>query len=806
MIDARFGGFPLLAGTLSLFAAVLSQAASPDINQLCAKLAGHEFGQDRSAVTALEEMLRTGDVQTRSLIENGLVTVLQNPQSTAAGRNYACRFLRGYGSELAVPALERLLTDAKSAQIAVFALDGIPGGQAAVALRSSLGRAAPEARAAALTALGRRRDAASVLLAVRSVTDAEHAVAVAALFALGEIGTVASAEALLGMTVPAAVQTDWQDACFRCAELLRNAPESSSATAVYRRLSAAGMPPHVRAEALGGLADLGSPGAVDALVQMLRSADLSQQQSAAAVLPQLSGAAAVDSLITQLPQLQPAAQVAVVHAITSKKNAAALPALRRMLEGAEGDLLGVIVEGIGKLGDATDVPALAAVAGPRGDVGKAAASALVALTKDGVEDALLRSAEAGESSARVAAIHALAARGAAAAVPAFVKLAADDDSGVRRAAVKALGELAGGGELAALADVLVSPRDPADGAQLVRVVTTVAQRVNPTSQAIDVLLAKRKGADEQGIAAVTRVMGRLGGDAALSVVRSELAEGPVRRDGAVRALGDWPSAAPLDDLEELARSSRPDVERVLALRGYLRLLGLPSERSQAETVAKLKMAMSLSRSAGERKLVLGQIGGMNDGAGLELAAPLMADPDVGEEAAATVLRLLGSLGTGTLKLQRPVLEAISASAHKDASHKAKDLLTALDSPVYEAEDAKRTHGSADRNHAGFTGTGFVNFDSVPDGTIEWSIGVEKQGRYALEFRYALGAANRPLDIAVDGKTIAKKQAFHGTGGWTTWKTVQLTTSLGRGEHIVRAVTSGRDGPNLDSLKVSRVGE
>ncbi len=790
---------------LALLTGVFCRAAPADIADLCGKLTAHTFGQDRTFISDLQDALKQGDAATRTAVETGLIGILTNAEATVAARHYACRILRDYGSAKAVPALAKLLTSAESAQIALFALDGIPGKEAAAALRDSLGDVTPAIRAAALTALGRRRDADAVPLAARYASDADRAVADAALFALGQIGTAASATALLGMTVPKPLQTDWNDACLYCAEHLLRVGAKPAAEAIYKRLFGPDMPAHVRAAALGGLAELGSAEAINALLNMLKSDDVALQQGAVAMLPKLSGKAAMDSLIKALPELQQTAQITVVRAIATEDNPSVLPALRRMLKGAGDDLLAAIVAGLGSLGDAEDAPVLAELAGRRGAVGQAAESALTALGGDGITKALLGSANAGEAPARAAAIRALTARGAGEAVTPFLKLARDADATVRREAVKGLAELASGSDLPALVDVLVSPRSSSDEARLLTAVTAVAEKMQPKSRAIEVLLARRDGADEGGQAAITRGLGRLGGEEALASVRSELAAGPVRREAAVRALADWPDAAPLDDLEGLARASESNLERVLAMRGYLRLLTLPSKRPQADTTARLKTGMSLARSAAERKLVLGQVGGMADGAGLELAAPLMNDPEVGEDAAATVLRLLKNLGLEPLRSQASAVKTIAESTHKKPAREAKKILAALGSPVYEAEKARLTKAIVNSNHKGFSGKGFVNFHSGTGGAIEWNVGIGEAGQYTLIFRYALGGGSRSLNITVDGKLVAEKQDFKGTG-WSSWATVELNVPLSKGVHTVRAECAVNDGPNLDWLKVVRAAE
>ncbi|MFF7250985.1 PQQ-dependent sugar dehydrogenase [Embleya sp. NPDC008237] len=137
-----------------------------------------------------------------------------------------------------------------------------------------------------------------------------------------------------------------------------------------------------------------------------------------------------------------------------------------------------------------------------------------------------------------------------------------------------------------------------------------------------------------------------------------------------------------------------------------------------------------------------------------------------------------------------------------AAHSAPLLRTAS----YEAESAQVVKGKVESNHAGHTGTGFVNFDAVSDAYVEFTVQAEQPGATKLDFRYANGTAdNRPLDITVNGTRAADDLSFPATGAWTTWKTASVTTALVAGTNKIRATTSGVDGPNLDSLTVTPQG-
>ncbi|MGH3648440.1 MAG: carbohydrate-binding protein [Micromonosporaceae bacterium] len=126
---------------------------------------------------------------------------------------------------------------------------------------------------------------------------------------------------------------------------------------------------------------------------------------------------------------------------------------------------------------------------------------------------------------------------------------------------------------------------------------------------------------------------------------------------------------------------------------------------------------------------------------------------------------------------------------------------------YEAEDATISQGVAESNHAGFSGTGFVNYDNVTGSYVQWTVTAATAGKHTLRFRYANGTTtNRPMDIAVNGALAVNELSFAGTGVWSTWRTSSTTVSLQAGTNTVRATaTTANGGPNVDNLEVDVAG-
>jgi alpha-L-fucosidase len=182
--------------------------------------------------------------------------------------------------------------------------------------------------------------------------------------------------------------------------------------------------------------------------------------------------------------------------------------------------------------------------------------------------------------------------------------------------------------------------------------------------------------------------------------------------------------------------------------------------------------------------------------------------------AATISTTAAALGLGgassyTLKdlwskASRTTSGAISASvpAHGTVLYRVSRAGTTT---RLEAESATSSSGSTvDTDHSGFSGTGFVNTPNAVGGYVQWTVNSAQAGPATLTFDHANGtAANRAVDVAVNGTVVAKNVAVPSTGAWTLWRTLVTTANLKAGPNTIRVTATTADGaPNLDYLDVT----
>ncbi|MNJ47889.1 Glucuronoxylanase XynC precursor [compost metagenome] len=124
--------------------------------------------------------------------------------------------------------------------------------------------------------------------------------------------------------------------------------------------------------------------------------------------------------------------------------------------------------------------------------------------------------------------------------------------------------------------------------------------------------------------------------------------------------------------------------------------------------------------------------------------------------------------------------------------------------TYEAEtNTTLANAALESIYSGYNGAGYVNFDASTDASIQWnSIYCAVAGTKNVKFRYALEGGTRNLDVYVNGTKVVSNTAFAATGSWATWGEKTIQVPMNTGTNTLKVVTTGTEGPNLDSIHVS----
>jgi HEAT repeat protein len=427
------------------------------------------------------------------------------------------------------------------------------------------------------------------------------------------------------------------EACLKAADHQAAGGDKAAAVAVYRKLYAAGEAPMIRAGALRGvIATEPRPNSV--LMEALRGDDVRLQ---AIAIAGLSNGDSVKQLMAEMPKLSEAARIRVLGTLSDQRQSGVLPAFTASLRDSSKAVQIAALDGIGVVGDASVVGSLATIAAGDDEGTRAAArNALARLPGKDVDQQLIEGLNGGEPKIRLELIRAIGGRGMSSAGPALLKLARDPNEEVRRESLRALRNTGTAGDLNGLLAVLVSPAAPGDRAEASRSLSTVIRRAD-ASGIQQVVSAYKGSSDAEVRAGLLQAVGQTGDAQALPILRAALKDDqPEVKRAAILALTDWPDASPLPDLFETSRMASNPAHQVLALRGAIKLIGLPSPgRPAGETVKLLADALSLAKGVEEKRAVLALLPRYPTAESLEMARAALKDTSVSAEAQAAVTRL-----------------------------------------------------------------------------------------------------------------------------------------------------------------------
>jgi HEAT repeat protein len=614
--------------------------------------------------------------------EARLIAVLRSGGGPAE-KDRACWELRGRATVRAVPALAPLLLDEQLSHSARCALEAIPGREACAALADALNKTKGLTKIGVIQSLGSRCDREALPALAPLVAGDDRQLADAAAFALGRIGGRDAIGALRAVKRPTPAV---DDALLRCAELARAAGDTEEAKEVYVSLTRRPTSKHVRVAAYRGailtVATLrDAPLAAPVLLAIaLAGNDEAARIAAMQLIAQLPGDAVVEEVAAALPGLPPAIQVAAIDGLRQRGSEKAVPALLAAHRSGVPEVRMAALKALGTVGNASAVASLAAVAAHvEGDEQKAAREALARLHGPGIHEAILDLLSQGKPAIRLELVRAVGARRDAPAAPKLLELAKGPDAALRLAALQSLVTTAGPAAVAELVGLLVgagsdAEREAAEGA------LAAACGRTPHEEALPRVLKALAGADVALRPALLRVIGRIGGAEALRELHAASDDRhEAVRGAAIRALADicGPEAAP--ELLRLSTKAANPQHRILALRGYWRVVGLAADRPPAERLEMCKAGLAAASQPEEKRLGLAELAKLADPAAMPVALALLDDAAVRSEAAVSVVAIARAIAANDRPQAKAALrQVIDKVADNSVREEAQAALKGLE--------------------------------------------------------------------------------------------------------------------------------
>ena len=627
-----------------LAATVSVSAAEPPIEDAWNALPRYEPGQDMAALLAIDRAVieAMASPQSRSACAARLAQLLAGDGTTPAACQYICLQLRQIGTAAEVPLLAELLSKPETSEIARYPLETIPGPEAAAALRAALTGLDGPRLVGVLQSVAARRDAAAVPTLQRLADSADAQVAAAALWALGNVADDSAAAFLTGRADKAGIPTPPGLAVplLRCAQVQVEAGKTDAAQAIYRMLGQAGQPAGVRRAALEGTLQLGGDQRTATVLAWFSDSDADRRRIAMGHLHTLPDDQ-LDRLLAQLPDLPDASKLAVMELAASRRGKQMLPLVLSLMQSDKLELKRAGVRCLGMVGDAAVIPQLVDLLAAGGELTEAAQDALLNLPRDEVTAALLE-ALGHRPAIRVPVIGVLVKLKCYDAIDPLVEIASQTDPAVYGPALDGLRGIADPDktEIPRRVKWLLRTEPGRHRDEVERTILIVCDQLPADANRSELVRAALARADRSQTPTYLPLLGRLGGASSLEIIQSALnSADPAVQEAAVRALCNWPNADVAGKLQELATRSENRSFRVWALRAYIRVVTLPNERPEAETLAMLQQALKLADGVDEKRLVIERASTIRLLETVTWIAPFLDDPELCQAACGALVEL-----------------------------------------------------------------------------------------------------------------------------------------------------------------------
>lgn len=615
-----------------------------------------------------------------------LAALLEAQPSVDAGR-FICRQLRHLAAPGTLPALEQVLTNPGLCDEAVLAVEALRGEAAVRALTSAVREGGIPCRDAAVRAIGRRTDLDSVKFLAELLDTGELAEIPAVIDALASAGGLEACEALLHARdrLSSDLGTRAAEACLLCAQNLQEAQGATQArrARLFEALASGQGPVEVRIAAMRALLDAKPRRGQSVVFDAISGDHPATALAAVGLATTLPGTRVTRRLTVLASQVAPDVHTALIEALYRRNDRSVLPVIRKAASAAAPGVQAIACKALGWIDDVDSVPLLAdAAASAAPEVREAARNSLDMMRAGNANALLIQVAKTPGTKGRGEAIGALQRRDAVEAVPALYAISLDNDAGLQRTALAALGALAPADELPRL--VALIEGEPASHDAIADAVVAVAARSTLEDGSAGAVIAALGDSSHKDI--LFSILARIGNRAALDAVRASLrAEDPHEHAAAAAALAAWPNCLAIGDLRALAANPKDDPERAMGYAGYLRLLAAPSSCDLETRERGYAEAITLAANGEEKRQALAGLATVPTMGALRLAQAQTSDAEVTEDARQAVVEIAGTIAgayrDSVLDILRPIATATEGGAAREKANAVIEAITAFEDAI-----------------------------------------------------------------------------------------------------------------------------
>ncbi len=178
------------------------------------------------------------------------------------------------------------------------------------------------------------------------------------------------------------------------------------------------------------------------------------------------------------------------------------------------------------------------------------------------------------------------------------------------------------------------------GSQYFDLLAAVEKLPDDSHKSKQLLVKMSTTKDVTAQASIIEILGKIGDPISLGPIYGALKnKNEEIKIAGTRALAEWPDATPIDDVYKIASTSNDEKQRILAIRGYIRMISIAEKYTPQEKIKAYQDAMNLAKSIAEKRAVLSGVSQVISVDALKFVQKYLDDPQLKEEASAAVINI-----------------------------------------------------------------------------------------------------------------------------------------------------------------------
>jgi len=640
----------------------------------------YQFGQNWEMLAEISDIVKI-TLNTPGLqkpVEKRFIKFLKS-DATLAGKQFICRKLSIIGSQSSISTLSKMLRQKETYDMALFALERIPSEAADKALLKALSKMKGRMRMGIVNSIGVRSYSKSVSKLTKLIYEQDLELAQAAISALGKIADKNASKALWKASEKTTdrLKTAALNGYLKCTDKLVDEGDVAKAKTIYQELTHPNYPEEIRSAAFAGMIHAEPERGGDIILDVLQNGDSEIKSAALFHLSRLPKINNLKNIAEELPNLEAIHQVQLCAALAERNDPSILQTIVEAASYNDTDVRIAALKALIPLGDGSTVDLLCRAAIGEGPEAETARESLYRVHGKDVDKVIISKLPHSEPAIKVQLLTGIGERNIESAVKTVLTYKDDLDSKVRREAIKTLAKISSPEHLPELIDIIIHAKTDEERQEAEKTVVHVARKIDDKeNQAKDVLAALPSAGDVESKSSLYQVMGKIGDTHTLPEIKSALkAKNKEIQKAGIRAMSEWPTAVPIPDLLKIAETSKQKVQQILAVRGYIRLIGLDTEHNADEKPQMYKKAFDLSSEMNEKRLVLSGLSNIRSVAALEMAGGYLEEASLKQEGEVAVLKIASRIWQNSPEVTAGMLKKIlSVTTDDERKQQAERIL------------------------------------------------------------------------------------------------------------------------------------